>query len=178
LNNGNSLTGFNNAYDNLSYLHNRDTVLSLAYTIPLGNNLLLKRAVLSARTKLRQAQINLDQIKLQLENQVVSDIQNLAILKKSLERSNEAFVVSQENARNADAKFNEGLISAFELTQIENNLINARVQAFNSKIAYITGLANFDNSLGTTIDTWKIDIVNLEDSIIDQEEHFRDFERF
>ena len=55
-------------------------------------------------------------------------------------------------------KLNAGLSSNFQLVRFEDDLVRTQNSEVGATIAYLNAVTALDRALGTTLDTWRIDI--------------------
>jgi len=161
-NNGESTDNFGNAINNLGDLDTRSTSVGVSFAMPLGNDLSRKRQVVAARVQTLQSSLNKKAIQNSLENKIATDLESLKILKESLKNQEATAQMRKKSAESASLKYNEGMISAFELTTVQDSLTAAERAVVESKIALAKALADFDATLGTTLTTWHVQFEKMD----------------
>jgi len=96
--------------------------------------------------------------KLKLINSVNQSINTINIDLKKIQLAEEAVELQQKTVNIVTKKVRAGLSSGFELTTEQENLRTSKQALILAEIAYLTDLSSFDQTLGTTLDTWKIKV--------------------
>jgi outer membrane protein TolC len=133
--------------------------VSLNFAIPVGKQRLQsQQSIASARIGLQNDIIKLKQQKLSLINQVgdqveriQDDMSDLALAKKALALQRKTLQVTKE-------KIKYGMTSNFELFSQQTEYENAEQALIGKKISYLNDLAQFDQLLGTTLNTWHVQV--------------------
>lgn len=156
LNGGQSNDGIGNAFHNMGGLDAHATSATLSFTMPLGNDLARKEQVVSAKVSLLQNKRSERALQREIENQVITNLESIKLLKETLKNQEATLALRRKSADSASLKYNEGMISSFELTTVQDTLTAAEQSVIDSKIGLAQSLANFDLTLGTTLDTWQV----------------------
>lgn len=113
------------------------------------------------------AKIGLDQFKIDLKNterQLVSDVitalRNLSAQRQQITLAEKSVEYSQESLRIAQKKFQFGRSSMFEVTSLQRQLTSQQQTLVNQKIAYLNTMAQFEQTLGTSLKRWDIQIID------------------
>lgn len=136
----------------------------LTLTIPF-NDRGRRKGIIDARIALRNAQISLNKKE---QDMTASVKNNLRDIKKNIFQLKIARINTVLSAKRLDQKRIEveaGESSSFELTGVENDLISTEKSELDTKINYMNSLAKMDQLLGTTLDTWSIDINRRTDNL-------------
>ena len=59
-------------------------------------------------------------------------------------------------------KLNLGLSTNFQLVDFEDDLVNVQNREVDAIISYLNALTRLDQTLGTTLETWRIDVDRTE----------------
>ncbi|MDJ0696012.1 MAG: TolC family protein [Mastigocoleus sp. MO_188.B34] len=131
--------------------------LSLSRTI---GDLNLKQALDRARISLIQSENSLQDQLATLELELQDRIRNVNLSFSQLELARDATRLSQKQLEIEQEKRKLGLGEGtiFELISFQDRLAQARTNELNAKIGYLNALTNLDQFLGTTLQTWKIEI--------------------
>lgn len=155
--------GANRTANGLSptYRELRDTVpgwnVGLVLNIPIGR-LSIEQAVVAAKTDVAVAEVNLEGQRQAIEIEVRNAVRNVEVAWRSLilaRRSRELAV--QKLAIERD-KLAAGRSSNFQVVSYEVETVTAKNQELQAEIGYLNSLTNLDQILGTTLQTWEIDI--------------------
>ena len=77
---------------------------------------------------------------------------------QQLELARQTRVFSQQKLDIENKKLKAGQTSNFQLVSFQNDLINAQNNELSNFINYINALTNLDQTLGTTLKTWRIEV--------------------
>ncbi len=83
---------------------------------------------------------------------------NVINYKEQLVLAEKALKLQQKNNRNAEIQNRAGLMSLFDLLQIQVQLRGAQQKLLNTQIGYINQLVELNKTIGTTLDNWGIKI--------------------
>lgn len=129
--------------------------LTLNLDVPI-DNLPIQQQVVNARIGLQQAKISLENSKRQLEVTVMNAYQNLQSIKQQIVLAQNQVTYAQQSLQVAQIKFSYGKTTSFELTSLSTALQQAQTTLVSQEITYINALEQFFQTLGTTLDKWKI----------------------
>lgn len=137
---------------------NKSRALGLALTIPI-DNLAVQSSVVGAKVGYTQAKLLFKQLKLSLETQLMSDLESLRIQYDQIGLAENAQVLANKSYQNSLVKLKFGQVSVFEVTTLQANLVTAQLNTINNQLQYINSIATFQQTLGITLDFWKIRLV-------------------
>lgn len=132
--------------------------INLNLLVPLFDQQQRKRAVANARVALAQANWALLDTKRSIILVVRNVITTLDSLWEQLQLSRQALILSNKQYDIAEEKLRYGRASSFEVITRDNDLQSSKVQLLNSQIDYLNAITALDLALGTTLNTWNIDI--------------------
>jgi len=118
---------------------------------------------LRASTALQQAEHNLTELRQNIDIEVRNAVRDVAVRLRQVELARRARDLAEQKIDIEREKLRLGLSTNFQLVIFENDLVNARNNEVNTTIAYLNALTAFDRTLGTTLETWKIDIKRMEE---------------
>lgn len=137
----------------------------LTLTIPFNQLEARKSALLNAKIALRTAKINLRK----REQDLTRDIKNsLRSMKKDIIQIKLARINTELSKKRVFSKRIEvegGIASSFELTGVQDDLISAEKAEVDAKITFMNDVADLDAFLGTTLDSWNINILRRTENI-------------
>lgn len=143
----------------------RSVNVGLALTIPFNQIERRKLDLLSAKVALRNAKIDLRK----REQDLTRDNKDfLRAIKKDIIQIKLAEIntmLSKKRVFQKRLEIEAGQSSSFELTGVSDDLISAEKAELDAKITLMNDLADLDNSLGTTLDTWSISLKRRLDNI-------------
>lgn len=138
----------------------RDRAVNAGLTLIIPFNKLegRKSALLNAKINLRNAKINLRKREQDLTASIKDFLRSIKkdIIQIKLAKINT--MLSKKRVYQKRLEIEAGESSSFELTGVQDDLISAEKAELDAKINLMNDIADLDNLLGTTLDTWNIDI--------------------
>lgn len=131
----------------------------LSLSVPLyGDGALSKRNThASAKTALRVAKLQSQELRESLEIEVLNAVRDVRSKLKQVRLATRARELSERKLNVEREKLHLGLTSNFQLVTYQNDLVQAQESEVSAQIAYLNALTNLDQTLGTTLNTWKIE---------------------
>ena len=143
--------------DSLGGIDDGDYRLGLTLAIPLGDRA-PERAYLSARTGLTQARNNLDELRQTIDIGVRNSVRGVEVAFRQIELARRARELTRQQLDIEREKLNLGLSTNFQLVAFEDNLVNAQNLEVDASISYFNALTGLDQTLGTTLETYGLDV--------------------
>lgn len=134
-----------------------DLRVGLQLVIPL-RDLTREQGEVSASIGLRQAELQLEVIEASLDRVVRDAVRNVDIRWKQLSLAQRARELAARTLELELAKLRSGRSSNFQVLQFQDNLQAAETAELSALVAYVDFLATLDRELGTTLETWQIDL--------------------
>jgi outer membrane protein TolC len=147
---------YQTALDELYGRKNTAATVGLAVSIPVFGNLVPEQGVVNAKIALRKAQLSLDDLRDALEVQVLENVRDVDVNFRQVRLARTARQLTEEKLLFERDKLKSGLSSTFEVVQFEDDLINAQNSELSAIISYQNALTVLDQTVGSTLDTWKI----------------------
>ncbi len=136
--------------------------VGLGLSIPFYGDLTRQQRYLAASTALQQAEYNLTEIRQHIDIAVRNAVRDVEVRLRQVELAQRARELAEQKIDIEREKLTLGLSTNFQLVVFEDDLVNAQNSEVSAIIAYLNALTAFDRTLGTTLETWKIDITRLE----------------
>ena len=140
----------------------REWYIGLNLTIPFeiyGNDRLVKRQdLLLAKKALKVARLNLEEARSDLETDVRNAVRNVHTQLALLKRARKSLELARQKLEVEKTKLNAGRSTLFQVVSFQNTLVERQEAEVNQTISYLTSLTTLDQLLGTTLDTWKIQL--------------------
>ncbi len=153
-----TLTNVDNVTSGIQNIYNGKNInesAGVTMTIPLHD--------ISRRQQLISAKIRLEKDKLQLvaaKRILITAIKNTIIAIESQMKqyalTKRQVALAAESYELAKKKQQAGIASALDVSNTQNQLIQAQMSMINAKIAYLNQLSALEKTLGTTLSHWKI----------------------
>jgi len=132
--------------------------VGLMLSIPLYGDLTREQTYLGAKINLKKAKISLEELKENIEIEVLDAVRDVEMKLRQVELARQARELSEKKLEIEKEKLKAGRSTNFQLVSFQNDLIVVQSGELNANIAYLNALTSLDNVLGTTLDTWKIEI--------------------
>jgi outer membrane protein TolC len=127
-------------------------------SIPLYGDLTREQTYLGAMINLEKAKISMEELKENIEIEVLDAVRDVEMKLRQVELARQARELSEKKLEIEKEKLKAGRSTNFQLVSFQNDLIIVQSSELNANIAYLNALTSLDNVLGTTLDTWKIEI--------------------
>ena len=131
--------------------------VGLELSIPIGDHTLAQGEI-QATTTVRTGEVQLDDLRQQIEAQVRDAVQGFELTWRRVEAARQARDLARRTLELEREKLQAGRASNFEVLSFETSLRAADTQALDAEIAYLNAITGLDQQLGTTLDTWKISL--------------------
>ena len=147
--------GQGKGFTNITNGRNQASQVGLRLNVPI-NDLSRKSSLISAKVSLEKARLSLLAQKRQLETDVINKVVNIKtqinlyrmhIKQQSLAKRSYEIEVKKRKV---------GISSSLDVTNTQNQLIDARNSLIASKISYLEGVSSLEQLLATTLDMWNI----------------------
>lgn len=125
--------------------------------IPIGD-LSSRQAEVRARVNVENQGIRLAEIRQELERNVNDTVRNLETRWRQYEIAQRARALTQKKLEIEREKLQAGRSSNFQVLSFEADLRNAESAQLNALIAYLNAQAILDETLGTTLKSWDIEL--------------------
>ena len=132
--------------------------VGLMLSIPLYGDLTREQTYLGAKINLKKAKISLEELKENIEIEVLDAVRDVEMKLRQVELARLARELSEKKLEIEKEKLKAGRSTNFQLVSFQNDLIVVQSSELNANITYLNALTSLDNVLGTTLDTWKIEI--------------------
>lgn len=155
-------SAFRRAFDSPS---ERDWYAGLSLDIPLVYMTSDMRSYLGAKNDLEKANLALDKLKLDIEINVQNAVRNVDSSYRSLKSAMLARELADKKLEIEQEKLGAGRTTNFQFVSFQRDLQAAQLNELSAATAYLNSLTNLDDTLGTTLMTWKIDVGKQDDQI-------------
>lgn len=123
--------------------------------IPIGD-LNQKREVIRAQVDQANQELQFDEARQVLEQNVTSAIRDIGTRWRQFEIAQRALALSRQKLDIEKQKLQVGRSSNFQVLSYESDLRNAESTTLNTLITYLNTETQLDRTLGTTLDSWDI----------------------
>jgi outer membrane protein TolC len=136
-----------------------DRSIGIQLSGPL-NDLHPEQAAVHASTSQKSAELQLEVIHQGVEQQIRTSVAVVQLGWQQLDVARKAETLALSAVDIERQKMAVGKSSVFQVQSLEASYRNAQTQTLNSEISYLNSLTALDLALGTTCDTWKINVVS------------------
>jgi len=134
-----------------------DGYLGIQMEIPIGD-LSRRQAEVRARVEAENQQIRLTEARQLLERDVGDAVRDLGTRWRQYEIAQRARELSRRKLEIEREKLQAGRSSNFQVISFESDLRNAENARLNALISYLNAQTTLDATLGTTLESWEIDL--------------------
>jgi len=129
----------------------------LQLTIPL-NDLTSEQTEVQSIIALRKNELQLDQLRTQIDQQVRDAVRSVDVNWRQAKLSHLSADLARKTLEMEQLKMQSGRSSNFQIVSFQRDLVSAEGNELTADITYLQALVTLDQQLGTTLDTWKIQI--------------------
>lgn len=151
---------YGETYTSFGSFDQGDYRVGLDLTIPLGD-FTRKQQVISARTSLMQAENDLDELYQAVDIDVRNAVREVEVRFRQVDLARRTRELSEQQFEIEKGKLNLGLSTNFRVSTFEEDLVRARNGEVDSIISYLNAVTVLDRTLGTTLETWNVNIEEL-----------------
>ena len=138
-----------------------DLRAGLELAVPIGDRS-LKARVVRAGNDLRRAQHDLDELRQSIDIAVQRGVREVAARQRQVALAARAGALA-ERALDAERKrLNLGLTTNLRMILFEDDLVRAQNSELDARIAFLNARTALDQTLGTTLRTWGIEVASVE----------------
>ncbi len=141
--------------DVLNDQHSREVRLEL--DIPIDDKS-RKQGLVNAKIGLEQFNIGLEDQKRRLVTDVINAVRDLKAQGEQIKLAQNSVRFSEESLQIAQKKFKHGRTTMFEITSLRQTLTQNRLNLIGQQINYLNTLAQFEQSLGISLDRWGLKV--------------------
>jgi outer membrane protein TolC len=155
---------FGSAYNNVGSVGKSDWNAGATLTIPL-NTIDAKNSYLIAKVALDKEKINLKKLEKTIETDILNAIRDVEMSYKQLEIAKKNTELQQRKYDIENEKLKVGRSSLFQLLSYQDSLVSAKNNELTNLFSYLNSLTTLDDKLGTTLETWKIEVKRDDDEV-------------
>lgn len=137
-----------------------DWSVGIDLIVPLFDRSQRERRV-SAEVQLRQAENSLTELRQRIGREILNAMRDIDIKRRQVDLSRRSRELKEQQLAVEREKLNLGRSTNFQVVQYQNDLVDAQNAELTSIVNYLNALTALDETLGTTLATWQIDITDL-----------------
>ncbi|PCI41745.1 MAG: hypothetical protein COB46_02875 [Rhodospirillaceae bacterium] len=146
-----------------------------SHTMSIGVSLVIpftsltpQAEVISAQGALQTAEINLGQVKQTVRIDTQDSVRDANANYRQLQLAQKATVLAEKQLAVERDKLAIGRSSNFQVLSYQDTLRTAQLNEVSARVGYLTSLSNLDLALGTTLETWNVEITDTKARATDQ----------
>jgi len=143
----------------------RNWNVGLSLEVPLVYMTSDMRTYLGAKTEMEKAALAFDKLKLDIEISVQNAIRNVDSNYRSLMSAKQARELAERKLQIEQEKLSAGRTTNFQLVSFQRDLQTAQLNELSALTTYLNSLTSLDDTLGTTLSTWNIEVRKEDDRI-------------
>ena len=149
---GNSLVGSDDTTDD-------NYQIGLRVNIPLGaNNARRQRDASRAKVALQHSELRLAELDQSVEIEVRAAVRDVNAQYRRSELARQARELAEKKLEIEKVKLNFGRTTNFRLVRFEDDVVRSQNNEVSAVIAYLNAVTALDQTRGTTLETWRIEI--------------------
>lgn len=148
-------TGSQSAFKNVS-----EATFGLRFNIEL-NDPAPQQKYIQASTNKQIAHIRLEEIRQGIEKQIRGTASEVTLLWEQLKLARTAEMLARKAVEVEAAKLNAGRSTTFQVRALEDRLRNSENRFLSARIGYQNALTRLDLQLGTTLETWRVNLPKM-----------------
>ena len=138
-----------------------DLRVGLELAVPIGDRS-LKQRVLFAANGLRRARHDLDELRQSIDIAVRNGVREVDARRRQVALAARASALAEQALDAERKRLNLGLTTNLRMILFEDDLVRAQNSELDAHIAYLNALTALDQTLGTTLRTWDIEVESVE----------------
>lgn len=131
--------------------------IQLTLNVPI-HDLPLQQQLVNAEVQYQQTKVQLLATKRQLKSDVITSIESLNLQLEQIKQAQAAVVFAQQAFDVEVKKLYYGRSTVLNVTQLRNDLTEAKISLISQEISYINTLAQFEQNLGVTLERWQLQL--------------------
>ena len=151
-------TGFGEPFRRLP---DDDLRVALELNVPI-RDIASKQRYVNARGNLEQAHVDLAELRQSLDIAVRNAVRNVDARLRQVDLASRASELAERKLEAEKQKLRLGLTTNFRIIFFEDDLVRAQTSELSATIAYLNALSSLDQTLGTTLQTWGLEIERIE----------------
>jgi outer membrane protein TolC len=155
---------FGDAYSRTWSAGKSDWNVGAVLTIPL-RDLTIEQTYVNSKVALEQAKLALKKLETGIAIAVKNGVRDAQIKKKLVEQAKRAQDLAQQKYDNELIKLKLGRTTNFQALTYQDDLVQAQLSVANAVIDYSNALTTLDQTLGTTLDTWRVQVKREDDEV-------------
>lgn len=149
--------GSTSSVENLLNGRNASQSIGLKLSVPI-NDLSRRQKLIQAKLALEKDKINIAAQKRDLINTIINVLVNIQSQVEQIKLARRQVKLAKESYQLEKKKQAAGIASALDISNTQNQLINAQNVLISAKIGYLNQITQLQKILATTNDVWKLKV--------------------
>jgi outer membrane protein len=132
--------------------------VDLNLNIPI-NNKAQQQVLVDAKVALDQQKIMVDELRRQLEANVMYALQSLNFQVQQIKQAENAVQYADQAFEAEQKKLEYGRSTVLNVTQLRSALTSAKLSLIQQQIGYVNTLSQFEQLLGDSLDKWNVQVI-------------------
>ena len=138
-----------------------DLRVALELSVPIGD-IASKQRYFRARSSLARAHLDLAELRQSIDIAVRNDVRNVDARLRQVGLASRASELATRKLDAERQKLKLGLTTNFRVIVFEDDLVRAQTNELSATITYLNALSSLDQTLGTTLQTWGLEVERVE----------------
>ena len=136
-------------------------LVALELSVPIGD-VASKQRLFRARSGVTRAHIDLAEFRQSIDIEVRNAVRNVDARLRQVGLASRASEVAARKLEAERQKLTLGLTTNFRVIVFEDDLVRAQTNELSANITYLNALSSLDQTLGTTLQTWGLEVERVE----------------
>ena len=154
----NTTSSFPSAYRGLRRPDRQETFVGLTLSVPVWGTLARRQYLLNADIAVRRHKLRHENLRQDIESEVIDRIRNLDSAWKFLELARQSRELAAKAVEDEGLLFRSGLSSMIKIIRLEDSYVFAQNGELGALLRYLNAVTELDQVLGTTLQTWNVAI--------------------
>ncbi|WP_333655532.1 TolC family protein [Dissulfurispira sp.] len=135
----------------------KDWNIGLKLNIPIGD-LTIQQNYINAKINMEKTKVRQEEVRETVEVEVMDAVSEVKKALKQVELARKMRELAEKKLEIEMEKLKAGRSTNFQIITFQNDMVIAQNNEIDATIAYNNALTVLDKTIGTTLETWKIEI--------------------
>ena len=147
--------------ESFGLIPDNDLRVALELSVPIGD-VASKQRLFRARSGVTRAHIDLAEFRQSIDIDVRNAVRNVDARLRQVGLASRASELATRKLEAERQKLTLGLTTNFRVIVFEDDLVRAQTSELSANITYLNALSSLDRTLGTTLQTWGLEVERVE----------------
>lgn len=152
-----NISGTDSSAGNAWDLKKKDWNIGLKLNIPIGD-LTIQQNYINAKINMEKTKVRQEEVRETVEVEVINAVSEVEKAIKQVELARRMRELAEKKLEIEMEKLKAGRSTNFQIITFQNDMVIAQNNEIDAAIAYSNALTVLDKTIGTTLETWKIEI--------------------